>query len=154
MFEIQEALKTIFESEMIEGGRLEGVKKVYVGDYKLIPQCNYPAVFLVFKNLDFDGNSRRIELEIGLDLYLVSINACLEDSIREVQNLAWQDTETGPRGLLPLLLVNSGLMALEKRYKMKIARVNLLEAKEGDRYSAAIHMPIEVVAWRSLLDCS
>jgi len=146
---IKTALKSIFEAEMSEGGRLSFLESVFTAQYGLIPGESYPCLSISFQSGDLSGNSPKVEFvgDFILSLEIITDDD-METAEETLEDYLWDEDGNG---LIPVLLLNTGFTAGEQRYKLDM---NPFELEQGigsdNRYVIRARIPLTVTTWRTL----
>ncbi len=149
-FTVQKRIKEIIESEAVPEGSLSDISSIHLGDFKLLANNQYPALFVDYSSGGADGFPLKVDIDLSYTVFIYVLEDSYEKSMQKLDDLYWKDEEE-PTGIIPVLLRNMGFMAGNTAYRLKIGETRAVSGKpESDRWSGALMIPLEIKSLKHL----
>lgn len=144
------ALKTIFEAEMVAGGKLEGLAALYVGEYKILPEGDFPVLIIYPDSASLQGYAAKKTLEVEITLLLASICPTYDDSMEDISDLVLD--LPAKTGIVPVLDASRSLTADGQRWNLREESPwSISREKESDKSPRALWVASCTQKWQSIV---
>lgn len=142
---VQDEIKSLMEAEMVEGGKLEGLKSVVIGDITLIPAANYPCAMIISEpgKMVYNGNHLLIEKNFVIVIHVIEDTIEKSEEIRD--ELIIRESNGSFFGMMPFLKTNMGIQAGDLRYALSFSDINTGTGPNSKgRDTAAAEIPVKL----------